>query len=130
MAAIAGTGIHLLGWDLPAPEFMISASVLALGILLTRIQSSALGLSLALSGLAGLFHGYAYGESIVGAEMTPLWAYLTGFTLIQLAVAGAAMKFGQSLLSSENLTVPTVLRYAGFTICGAGAAFLSGVVLG
>jgi len=28
-----------------------------------------------LGAIAGLFHGYAYGESIIGAGMTPLFAY-------------------------------------------------------
>ena len=40
--------------------------------------------------LAGIAHGYAYGESIVGAEPTPMIAYLAGFTLVQLAVMFAA----------------------------------------
>ena len=34
---------------------------------------------LALFALAGLFHGYAYGEAIVGAESTPLGAYLATY---------------------------------------------------
>ncbi|MEM9451495.1 MAG: HupE/UreJ family protein [Cyanobacteria bacterium P01_E01_bin.6] len=32
-AALAGTGLHLMGLDLPAPEFSISLSVLIFGVL-------------------------------------------------------------------------------------------------
>lgn len=35
---------------------------------------------------AGYLHGYAYGESIIGAEETPLIAYLLGFSLMQYAL--------------------------------------------
>jgi urease accessory protein len=37
--------------------------------------------------IAGAVHGYAYGESIVGAERTPLLAYIVGFALIQYGIA-------------------------------------------
>jgi urease accessory protein len=39
---------------------------------------------------AGLFHGYALGESIVGAESSPLGAYLAGLLAIQTLIAIAA----------------------------------------
>jgi len=32
--------------------------------------------------IAGIFHGYAYGESIIGARVAALVAYLIGFTVI------------------------------------------------
>jgi urease accessory protein len=40
-----------------------------------------------LAALAGLFHGYAYGEAVVGAGMDPIMAYLAGLCLIQMAIA-------------------------------------------
>ena len=39
-------------------------------------------------GIAGLFHGYAFGESIFGAETSPLAAYLLGLVIVLLGIAG------------------------------------------
>lgn len=128
--ALLGAGIHLQSWDLPAPEFFISASVLLMGGLLALKQSPHPWLASGLAGFAGLFHGYAYGEAIVGAEMTPLVSYLVGFSVIQLVIAALAYRCGRALnsASSEQSTLP--LRFAGFAIAGMGLAFLSTVLLG
>ena len=65
-------------------------SLVALGILFFRshgfLRSKA---ALGMFALSGIAHGYAYGEAIVGAEPTPLVAYLVGFTLVQLAIVSA-----------------------------------------
>lgn len=130
LAGLAGTGLHLMSLDLPAPEFFISASVLLFGILLTLKNSPNLALMAGIGAIAGLFHGYAYGEAIIGAEMTPLIAYLAGFTLIQLLIALAAYAMGKGLGRTAAERSAASLRSAGFVICGAGAAFLSAVILG
>ena len=130
VATIAGTIVHLLALDLPAPELIISASVLILGIFLAMKESPNLGWLLGTAAIAGLFHGYAYGEAIVGAEMTPLIAYLGGFALIQLAIALAAFKIARLALKKVAEQPALALRFAGFTISGIGAAFLSSVILG
>ncbi|MCK6452758.1 MAG: HupE/UreJ family protein [Alphaproteobacteria bacterium] len=62
-----------------------SVSVLVLGLCWRRRLNA--GAAIALFSLAGLLHGYAYGESIVGAEPAPLVAYLLGLACIQYAVA-------------------------------------------
>lgn len=123
LAALGGTGLHLMGVNLPAPEFLIAASVLGFGTLLALPQSPNLGMMVGLGAIAGVFHGYAYGEAIVGAEMTPLVSYLIGFTAIQLGIALLAAKVGRLAASLVDRT-PQSLRYAGFTICGLGAAFM------
>lgn len=128
LASLAGTGIHLLGVDLPAAEVCISASVLLFGSLLAMKQQPQVLLVVALSALAGVFHGYAYGEAVIGAEMSPLLAYLLGFTAIQMAISMAAYWVAKRLGSrGEN---PVDLRFAGFILAGAGGALLSGVLLG
>ena len=123
VAALAGTGLHLMSVNLPAAEVLIAASVLVFGILLTLPQSPNVALMIGLGALAGIFHGYAYGESIVGAEVNPLVAYLAGFTVIQLGIALLAAKVGQLAIRMVDQT-PQSLRYAGFTLCGLGAAFM------
>lgn len=130
LATLAGTGLHLLAIDLPAPELIISASVLAFGVFLSLKNSPNLAWLSGSAAIAGLFHGYAYGEAIVGAEMTPVIAYLAGFALIQLAIALAAFKIASLTLKkvAEEPSLP--LRFAGFTISGIGVAFLSSAILG
>ena len=82
-ATLAGTAIHLVGFGLPWAEAIVAASVVIGGVLslLTR-QIKAISVIL-ISAVFGIFHGYAYGESIVGAEDTALLAYLVGFSAIQ-----------------------------------------------
>jgi urease accessory protein len=121
IASLIGTGVHALAWNLPAPELLISLSVLLFGALLMAKRLS-LALCAALAAAAGVFHGYAYGESIVGAEPTPLAAYLLGLALVQLAI-------GFSTLSAYHVLsrrAPAMtLRWAGLVVCSVGLAYLS-----
>jgi urease accessory protein len=58
-------------------------------------------------------HGYAYGESIVGAETSPLAAYIAGFGVIQYVVAvgsGAALR---AIIERRYLGETKALRLAG-----------------
>ena len=122
LAALGGTGLHLQGWNLPVPEVMVAGSVVLFGLLLAlgrQLPIAALG---AIGLVAGIFHGYAYGESIVGAGMMPLTAYLVGFTAIQLAIALGSRALLQKLTQGA---IEQPLRYIGFAITGAGAAFLA-----
>ncbi|MGB3616310.1 MAG: HupE/UreJ family protein [Elainellaceae cyanobacterium] len=126
LASLFGTALHLQGIDLPAPEFMISASVLLFGGILAVKNRPQTGVIASLAALAGLFHGYAYGEAVVGAEMTPLFAYLLGFAAVQTAIAMGTYWAADRLAGKQALS----LRFAGFTLAGIGATFLSTVVLG
>lgn len=123
LSALGGTAIHLMQADLFASEFFVAASVCLFGVLLALPKSPQLTIMIGLSAIAGIFHGYAYGEAIMGAEMTPLIAYLIGFTVIQLGIALLASKVGNAAVQLADQT-PVSLRYAGFTICGLGAAFM------
>jgi urease accessory protein len=87
VAAMAGTGLHLMSMSLPGAEIWVAGSVLALGFMMLVQERLNLAAIAGLIGVAGLFHGYAYGEAIVGAEATPLVGYLAGFSAVQLAIA-------------------------------------------
>jgi urease accessory protein len=127
--ALVGTGLHLMQFSLPFVEFFVSGSVLLFGGLLAMKRSPKLALILGLGAIAGLFHGYAYGEAIFGAENTPLFAYLLGFTTIQLVISLMAWFVGKRFLMQIGDVSGLALRFAGFTIIGAGAAFLSPLIL-
>jgi urease accessory protein len=129
LTSLVGTGLHLMGVDLPIPELVISASVLLVGVLLALKQTPALGGMAAAIAIAGLFHGYAYGEAIVSAGMSPLVAYLAGFTLMQLGVATIAAWMGRAVVRRVSDPPVAPLRHIGFVLCGVGATFLSVVLL-
>ncbi|MDJ0597058.1 MAG: HupE/UreJ family protein [Pleurocapsa sp. MO_226.B13] len=128
-----GAGIHLAAIDLPLPEIIIAASVLVFGVLLVlkgkqRQNSNYTFIVSLLAALAGLFHGFAYGEGIFGAEPTPLIAYLIGFILIQLAIA-----LGTYILASQAIkTIPAkyLTRFVGGAIAAIGIVFLSSAIVG
>ncbi|MGB3494216.1 MAG: HupE/UreJ family protein [Elainellaceae cyanobacterium] len=128
IASLAGTGIHVMSLDLPAPELMIAASVLLFGGLLALKNQPNSFIVTVLGAIAGLFHGYAYGEAIVGADMAPLVSYLLGFASIQMAIALVAYGVAKRLGTSSEAGALN-LRFAGFALSGAGFAFLSGVFL-
>ena len=127
VATVAGTGVHLLGVNLPVPEILISASVLVLGIVLAIEKSSNLICLIGSVFIVGIFHGYAYGEAIVGAEMTPLTSYLAGFTLIQLVISFLAFKVGKLIRKIPNRLS---WRFTGLAISAVGTAFLCSNILG
>jgi len=66
--------------------------------------------------LVGPIHGYALGESIYGAERTPLAAYLIGLAVIQSFVALAAM----TVARRDEVR----LRLVGASVAGIGLAVL------
>lgn len=124
---LAGCLVHLAGVTLPIAELVIAATVLLLGaIIATNRELPALMLAVLFAG-AGLFHGWAYGESIFGAEQTPLIAYLAGFTLVQLAVAVFAGLVTRWVIASDAAH-PIKVRLAGAVVSGIGLALFVGHV--
>ncbi|WP_036479906.1 HupE/UreJ family protein [Myxosarcina sp. GI1] len=131
-ATAIGTGIHLLSIDLFLPEVIITGSVSIVGIFLAQKNLVDSGLLIVFTVIAGIFHGYAYGESIVGAETTALSGYLLGFCLIQLVISATVFTIGRLVISRNSLSDNTSnlnLRFAGFTICGIGVAFLANTLI-
>lgn len=128
--SLAGTGLHLLALNLPTPEAIIAASVLVFGLLLARGKSAPMLAVTAFGAIAGLFHGYAYGESIVGAPMQPLLAYLAGFTVIQSVIALASYRIGRTALGEAVEGRSLGLRLAGVLVCCVGALFLTSALSG
>lgn len=128
-ATLVGTGLHLAGLDLPAPELVISVSVVIFGALAVMRDRLNAGVVCLLAAIAGLFHGYAYGEAVVGAEAAPLVAYLVGFAGVQGAIACVAYLFSRRAIAKEKAAGLVSVRHAGFAVLGAGAAFVSGLLV-
>jgi urease accessory protein len=132
LAAMLGTVLHLVSFSLPAVELFVSGSVLLFGILII-MKNNPNTMTIALIGaIAGLFHGYAYGEAIFGAETTPLLAYLAGFTIVQLVISLSAFWIGKTI-SAKRENEPqssSKLRSAGLVICGVGLTLLANQIIG
>ena len=120
---LAGTALHLRLATLAYPDAWVAMSLLVVGILLLArsrfLQSKAAIGAFALSGVA---HGYAYGEAIVGAESTPLFAYLAGFTIVQLIIVLAV--YGLARYTARERPSLQTVRACGGALTLAGAAFL------
>ncbi len=130
-AMIVGVMLHLARANIPAAELLVGLSTAAIGLLVVmRGGFGALPVAV-LFALTGLVHGYALGESIVGAENTPLVAYLGGLLAIQTLIAAGAF-VGTRLIAAQGRSVtPLALRFAGAAIVlvgGVAAATAAGVI--
>lgn len=125
IATIAGTAIHLMAMNLPFPEIVIALSVATIGVLLISQKAVAPAAFATLFAIAGLFHGYAYGESIVGAEAAPLSAYLLGFAVIQYAIVAGVMEITRYVGENSKDLQPLWLRVGGGIVAGIGLVFLT-----
>lgn len=117
LSAGLGTGLHLLQLELPLLELGITIFLLLFSSSVISKHQPHLYLLSVLAFVAGICHGYAYGESIVGAETSPLVFYLLGFTTIQLVVSGTAFGLTRGLLKDQY-------RPIGFVLIGIGITFL------
>lgn len=125
-ASAIGVAFHVNGFNLPGSELIVAASVVIVGFLIATGRALPLAAWAAFFGLAGLAHGYAYGESIFGAEPTPLGAYLLGLVVIQSVLAvGIAMLWRMSGLNVSAIAP----RLAGAVVLGVGAAALIGQLI-
>jgi urease accessory protein len=118
VAMIAGVGVHLAKVDIPASELLVGLSTLAIGVLVFMRRSIGRSTAAALFAIAGLLHGYALGESIVGAQASPLIAYLLGLLNIQTLIGVAAYALR---------TRAGTMRPAGVTVAGVLVVLLGGV---
>ena len=123
LATVAGCIIHISGIALPLVEIVVAASTVVLGGLILSGRAVSQGVHVGLFAVAGLFHGWAYGGSILGAEPTPLVAYMAGFAAIQYVIAVAA---GAVVAWIWRATEPAAVkpRLAGAVVAGVGLAFL------
>lgn len=127
LASLLGTGIHLAGWDpLGLTELAIASSVVLFGLLLVQPRQIPSWLLLIGGSLAGLFHGYAYAETIIGAQPMPWVGYLLGLSTVQYGVALLALWAAERW----GLRIPGLTRWAGWAITVVGAAFLTLAVVG
>ena len=118
LAMMAGVGLHVHGTTVPGAEILVALTVVALGALMLRVEVMPAAVALCLFAAVGLIHGYALGESIYGAEATPLYAYLFGLAFVQSVIALVAMNIARASMRKDIVK----LRLLGAGIAGVGLA--------
>jgi urease accessory protein len=125
LAMACGVAAHVAAVNIPAAELIVAVSVLIAGFLIALDWNLPSAAWAAIFGIAGFFHGYAYGESIYGAEPTPLAAYLVGLVAVQTALV-----VGIALASRTVWTASRIgPRLVGAAICGVGFTVLVGQII-
>jgi urease accessory protein len=121
VAMMVGVAVHLQGATVPAGEVLVAFTVIGLGAVLLSKRDISTAAALILFALTGLIHGYALGESIFGAEQSPLVAYLVGLAVIQSVIALIAMSVTRTLTRRADAVS---VRLVGAGIAGIGLAVL------
>ena len=126
LAAVAGMAAGCLlavgSVALPVVEPVVALSVLLLGGMVLLGRSLPAPAAAALFAAAGLFHGAAYGEAVIGAEPTPVAAYLIGLAAVQMAIALGAAATVRGFWKSGSAAALRP-RLAGAVCAGIGLAF-------
>ena len=123
-ATVAGTLYHLGAADLPMTETVIALSALLGGMAVLLKRSAPALLIAGLFSVIGVFHGYAYGEAIIGAERTPLLSYLFGFALVQYAIIAGGVKAVTGMAAKSERLQTLAVRFGGLFATATGALFL------
>ena len=121
MAVMVGAATQVVGARFPGAEILVALSVIVLGACLIWRRVLPPAAAFGLFVLAGLLHGYALGQSIVGAEPEPLYAYFAGLAIMQAAIAVGTMTLVRAFAHPAWGDVAPV-RLLGAGIAGVGLA--------
>jgi urease accessory protein len=118
IGSITGCFVHVYNISLPWSELAIAISLALAAAMVGARARAPIGVLAALITVAGAAQGYAYGESIVGAEPAPLAAYIVGFGIIQYAIAVGSGVALSVLARRPSFPERTVMRAAssGFAL--------------
>lgn len=121
---LGGCFLIMAGIALPLVELGIAASLVIVGAILMSGRALGLAPAVALFAALGLFHGWAYGETIVGQEggmgAGVVAGYLIGLAAIQWAIAIAAGWAVRATLKAGSAEAMRS-RLAGAMVAGVGA---------
>lgn len=127
-ASTLGVVVHMAALDIPLIEQMVAFSVVVAGGLIAFSGGVRGGTRLwywhPFAAVAGLFHGYAFGEAVIGADRAVIGAYLIGIAIIASLVAWATMNFTSRLLALQGVGTRH-LRTAGLLLAGIGGVMFA-----
>ena len=116
----AGSLAHVAGIGFGPVEALVALTVVLAGLALLRGVTGAL-LPAAFA-VAGLVHGHAFAEAIIGAEQGPLAAYLAALALMQRVTGLGMMALARRIAAAGHGAV--LHRAAGVAGLAAGVVFL------
>jgi urease accessory protein len=125
LAMACGVAAHVAAVNIQAAELIVALSVLIAGVLIALDWHIPAKAWAAIFSIAGFFHGYAYGESIYGAEPTPLVAYLVGLVAVQTGLVVGIAFASRAVLMASRIGP----RLVGAAICGVGFTVLVGQII-
>ncbi|MDX2157989.1 MAG: HupE/UreJ family protein [Hyphomicrobiaceae bacterium] len=128
-ASTAGVLIHLGAITLPMGELLVAGSVIAAGGLVALGHRAGNGAWLALAVLAGVVHGYAFGEAIVGAESRVIGAYLAGIAIVAAVISAGVMGIIRGT-AAQSIAAETRLMAVGAAVACVGVVMLVGGLAG
>jgi len=129
IGSVLGCCVHVLGYTIPWSELAIAVTLaLAAAVVGTRSTAPVGALVTAIT-IAGAVHGYAYGESIVGAERTPLVAYIVGFALIQYGIAVGSCLVLSFLAGHHRFGERVLMRAAGGSFALVACVLVANLIL-
>ncbi len=122
-ASLLGCLLFLGNIVVPFTEILIAGSVIMIGAMAAygKIIPTRLMVALALG--AGILHGTAYGSGIIGAETTPLIAYLVSFSIGQFMIALMAGIIAKKIFEIQ-LPNHITARLGGAVVLGVGVTFM------
>ena len=128
VASILAAAARYSGADVAMGELPVAGSLVVLATILLVARTPGAAVIGVLFFIAGTIHGYALAEAIVGAERTPLVAYLAGLTVIQCAIALTAWRVA-TWAAARHPKLPT-RRLAGAATGIAGLVFTAMALMG
>jgi urease accessory protein len=120
-ASLAGVLLAAGGTALAGAEALVAGSVAVVGLVMALAWSPARPVWLMFAVAAGIVHGLVFGETIIGAEATPVVAYLAGLAAVQGNIAAAAFQIGRSW--HDNPFLRSRARGAGIVLLLLGASY-------
>src|SRR5262249_39385572 len=127
VASLVGIVIHAANFDFAYSEQLVAVSVILAGLLLLMGYGSMRSIWLPFAVSAGLVHGYAFGETILGANMDVTAVYMTGVVGVMVAVTvSMLLVISRVLKVSDAQSIP--VRAAGGVIAMIGIYLLIGIL--
>src|SRR5262249_62294954 len=90
-ASLVGIVVHVANFDFAFSEQLVAISVILAGLLLLMGYGSKRWIWLPFAVIAGLVHGYAFGETILGANLDVTAVYMAGVLGVVVAITVAVM---------------------------------------
>ena len=125
-ASLVGMVTHAANFDFAYSEQLVAISVILAGLLLLMGYGSKRSIWLPFAAIAGLVHGYAFGETVLGANLDVTAAYMAGILAIVVAITVAVMLVIRGLKASDAQSI--AVRAAGGVFAMVGIYLLIGLL--